>query len=121
MDIQSYIGVILNFLNQQVIPILVSIGFVFFLWNITRYFIIESGNEESRERARGLAVWGLFALALMVAIWGVVAIFVEALGVGSRNNNAPIPDYIEYRDRGTGVGGSGNLDMPPCIDGVDAC
>ena len=96
MDIQAFIGGFLSFLNTAIIPLLVAIAFVVFLWNITRYFIIGGTNEEDREKARSVAMWGIATFVIILSIWGIVNLLISDLGFGG--DVSPItPDYIKSR------------------------
>ncbi len=83
---------ILNFLNNRFIPLLYVLAFLFFLINVFRYFIIGSGNEESREKAKQLAIWGILAFVLLFGIWGFVNILIGVFGVG--DSPVQVPDYM---------------------------
>ncbi len=94
MDLQTLLANILKFLNTTIIPLLMAIAFLVFIWNIARYFIIGGANEESQEKARSLALWGIAAFVVMISLWGIVNLFVNGLGL----KNDPItPDYMELK------------------------
>ena len=70
----------------------VSIGLLGFVYNITRYFIIESGDEEGRTKAKQYALWSIIGFVAVVSIWGLVNLLVESLGVGGPG--VPCIDYL---------------------------
>jgi len=93
MDIQTFLAKILTFINSAVIPFLLALAFLFFLWNAARYFIFESDSEEGRTKASRLAFYGIGAFVFIVSLWGIVNLLVGGLGF---NRNTPItPDYID--------------------------
>jgi len=93
MNIQTFLTNILIFLNKSVIPFLLALAFVVFLWNVVRYFIIGGSNEDSQEKARSLATWGIMAFVIIVSLWGIVNLLVTGFGLGGP---APItPDYMQ--------------------------
>lgn len=93
MNIQRFLLEILQFLNDAVIPFLIAIAFLFFLWNATKYFIIQSDTEEGRRKARQLALWGIIAFVVIVSIWGITNLFVEGLDIDRERDVTP--DFIE--------------------------
>ncbi|KKT56395.1 MAG: hypothetical protein UW81_C0017G0028 [Candidatus Giovannonibacteria bacterium GW2011_GWC2_44_9] len=76
-DILQQTEIILN----RIIPILMIIATIVFLWGVIRY-ITASGEEEKLAEGRRFIVFGLIGLFVMVAIWGVVRALVSQFGVG---------------------------------------
>lgn len=66
---------------NRVIPILMIVATIVFLWGVIRY-ITASGDEEKLTEGRRFIVFGLIGLFLMVAIWGVVRALVSQFVVG---------------------------------------
>lgn len=50
---------------------IMALALVFFLWGVA-IFILNAGNEEKRSEGRQKMFWGIIALAVMIAIWGIV-------------------------------------------------
>lgn len=71
-----------NLLNN-IIPILLIIGTIVFLWGVIMY-LTAGADEERRANARQLMIWGLVGLFVMVAVWGIVNVLVGFFGVGGR-------------------------------------
>ena len=90
--ITDYIYSFLSLLDS-VIYLLFPLAFLFFLVNVVRYFILGGGNEESREKARSFALWGLLALVVLFAIWGIVGLVVNVFNL-SGTDTAIVPDYM---------------------------
>lgn len=63
-------------LNTIIIPLLMVAATVVFLWGLVKY-ITAAGSEEQVADGRRLMMWGLIALAIMVAVWGFVTIFLQ--------------------------------------------
>jgi hypothetical protein len=60
-------------MTRFVIPFLFGLALVMFLVGIIKY--VKGGdNEEAREAGRGLMLFGIIALFVMVAVWGLVKI-----------------------------------------------
>ncbi len=71
MDLNGIVRQIIGSINL-VIPVLITIALVFFLWGILRY-VYKVGNAHSKESDRQIFLWGLLALFCMVSVWGIVA------------------------------------------------
>lgn len=98
MNIQTLLANIITFLNTTVVPFLLVIAFIVFLWGITRYFIIEGSSAESQEKAKSLALWGIMSFAIIVSLWGIVNMIASGLDFGS--NEAITPDYVKMKTGG---------------------
>jgi fumarate reductase subunit D len=68
-------------LVNQIIPILLIIGTIVFLWGVIM-FLTAGADEEKRAGARSLMIYGLIGLFVMVAVWGIVNVLVGFFGVG---------------------------------------
>ncbi len=84
---QGTLDRVANFLNQ-IIPFLVLLATVIFLWGVVRY-ITAGGNEEKTEQGRNLILYGVIGLAVMIGVWGFVNIVLTF--IFSSSNPIPIP------------------------------
>ena len=61
-------------LMQAVVPLLVALAVVSFVYGIIQYFLFPD-NEEKRKAGKTFMFWGIVTLFVMVSIWGLVGIF----------------------------------------------
>ncbi|MFH0755478.1 MAG: hypothetical protein V1910_02315 [bacterium] len=54
------------------IPVIFSLAVVFFIWQVFTYAI--ASKEEDKIKAKNQMIWGIVGIAVMVSIWGLVAI-----------------------------------------------
>lgn len=93
--IQSFIEGLIGFLIIVVLPFLLAVGFLFFVVNAIRYFVIETDDVSKRENAKNLALYGVLAFVLILIFWGIVNLFVGFFGLGNDAQTCiPVPDYI---------------------------
>lgn len=92
MDLQTLLAGFLDFLTGTIIPFLLVIATLMFVWNGIRYFVIGGANEEAQESARSLALWGILAFVFIVSLWGIVTLFSDA--IGGSNSGTLLPDYM---------------------------
>lgn len=119
MDIQTLIKTLTTFLNEKIVPLIFILAFVFFIINVIRFFILGAGDKDARESAKRLALYGITALFIMTAIWGIVRLFSSILGVGI--GTTPItPDYVQ-KNGGTNSGGNSNGNPTPCGSYANPC
>jgi uncharacterized membrane protein YidH (DUF202 family) len=69
-------GVIVN-----LVPLLVGIAVVVFIWGVIRY-VTAGESEEKRANGRNLMIYGIIAIFVIVSIWGLVAILQNLTGTG---------------------------------------
>ncbi len=76
------IGRIINIL----IPIVAALALLYFFWGLAT-FILHSGEDDARKEAKNKMIWGIVALFVIVAIWGLVGFIADALGLGNDVDN----------------------------------
>ena len=81
-DLTSLLGVISNLLNI-IIPILMILATVVFLWGVITY-ITAGGDEEKAATGRAYIIWGVIGLFAMITIWGLVLALVNTFSVGGQ-------------------------------------
>ena len=92
-SLQSYLTNILGFIDGTLIPFLFAIAFLFFVVNVIRFFVAGAGNEDSREKAKSVAIYSIAAFVFLVVFNGLVNLLVGSTGLEGKKQ--PIPDYIE--------------------------
>ncbi|MEK7144349.1 MAG: hypothetical protein AAB794_00585 [Patescibacteria group bacterium] len=73
-DVKSAGQLIVNTINNVLVPVLFAVAFIVFLWGAFDVFILGSNNEEVKEKGKNLMLWGLIGFFVMVSIWGLVNI-----------------------------------------------
>ena len=68
------------------VPILITLALVVFIWGLIRY-ISSGGDEEKRKEARQTMLWGVIIFAVIVSIWGLVALLRSVFGI---DTNLPL-------------------------------
>jgi uncharacterized membrane protein YidH (DUF202 family) len=71
-----------------IIPFLVLLASVLFIWGIVRY-VTAGDNEQRLEEGKRLIMWGIIALAVMIMVWGFVFVLISA--IFGTSNLPPIP------------------------------
>lgn len=73
-DLGGLINTIGELLND-VVPILLLLATVVFIWGVIM-FITAGADEEKRGNARNLMIYGVIALAVILAVWGLARILI---------------------------------------------
>src|SRR3989344_2854780 len=78
-SIETLMSTILSLLNQLV-PILVAIAVVWFLWGVVQ-FVTAGADEEKRKGGRNTMIFGIIAIFVIVSVWGLVNILEGTFGL----------------------------------------
>ena len=106
--VTPYSNGIINLVNGILVPVLMALAFIVFLFGVYMYFIQGAADETSRATGRQFTLWGIIGFVIILSLWGIVNLFMGTLGL-SVGQAPPFPTI------GTGSyvpGGSTNL-FPP--------
>lgn len=80
-------------LIQGLIPIVIGLALLVFLWGVLRYVI--ASDDAGKSQGRTFMLWGIIALFVMVSVWGLVNILRQSLDLNVATPPAPgIPTQI---------------------------
>ncbi|OGJ02207.1 hypothetical protein A3G98_02135 [Candidatus Nomurabacteria bacterium RIFCSPLOWO2_12_FULL_37_8] len=77
---------------SAVVPILIALGVIYFVWGVVTYVI--ASDEEAKKSGRDRIIYGIIGLAVIIAVWGLVAILRNTFGLSNvQNINFPTTPY----------------------------
>ena len=82
-----------SFVSVRIMPILVGLAILAFLYNMIS-FLYNSDNEKQREQFKKYMVNSVFAMFVLVSIWGIVG-----LGTKTLWGSKPIIPQLPTSDR----------------------
>lgn len=62
-------------------PILTGVAVVAFFWFLIRYFLVDADKADKKKDAMKGMMYSLLAIFVMVALWGILAFFGDAIGI----------------------------------------
>ena len=75
-----------------ILPVLIALGVVYFVWGVITYVI--SSDEEAKKAGRDRIIFGIIGLAVIIGLWGLVAILKNTFGLNQvQNINFPTVPY----------------------------
>lgn len=83
--IETFIGKFQNII-RLLIPVAFALALLWFLFGVAKY-VTQGGDEEKRKEARNTMIYGIIALFVMSAVWGLVGVLTDTTGL--RNNTPP--------------------------------
>jgi len=90
-EIILMVVVILNAL----IPVLIGLAVLLFIWGVLRYYISDSSN--TKKEAVKIIGYGIVSIFVMVSLWGLVFVIANSFNLninGSGSGNTLPPKYI---------------------------
>jgi hypothetical protein len=77
VDILCRIGNLLN----KIIPVLLVLGILYFIWGVVQYVIAD--DEEAKSTGRNRMVWGIIGLVVIVGVWALVRYIANYFGLSN--------------------------------------
>ena|SRR3989338_7703671 len=82
-NLNSFLCKIGELLNA-VVPILIALGVVFFVWGVVSYVI--GSDEEAKKKGRDRMIYGIIGLVVIVGMWGLVRLVTNTFGLNNTTN-----------------------------------
>lgn len=105
--LQSFLLNFTTFIGGVLIPFLFGIAFLFFVINAVRFFVLQSSNEDGREKARKLITFSILAFVFLIVFWGIINLLTSSLGLDGATQ--PQSDYMQQNG-----GGNDYMGDDPC-------
>lgn len=88
--IKPYSDSIIDVINSVLVPVLIAIAFIVFLWGVYKYFILGGADEKSRTEGRQFVLWGVIGFVIIFCVWALVNIVIGVFNL-SGGSTAPRP------------------------------
>jgi hypothetical protein len=67
-------------INHFLIGIALSFALIYFMWGVVQY-VLSADSAEERKKSKQVMLWGVFALFIVVSMWGIIAFARKTLGI----------------------------------------
>jgi len=67
--------------NTLLIPFILGIGFLVFVWGMFKFFIVGGANDDAKEQGKSLMVYATLGFVLIIVFWGVVNLVATSTGL----------------------------------------
>ena len=88
-NLASGFGAVINVL----IPAMMALAVLAFFWGLVKY-IASASDEAAKEGGKTLMIWGMIALFIMVALWGILGWVQATLGITGTLTSGTAPVFI---------------------------
>lgn len=89
--LKSYTDTIQQVINVYLVPVLIAIAFLVFIWGVYKYFILGADDEKARETGRSFIMWGILGFVVIFSVWGIVALVGSTLGLSAGVSAPKVP------------------------------
>lgn len=92
-ELAGYTDSVIDFFNEVLIPLILAIAFLVFIWGVFKFFIFGAQDEGARENGKNLMIWGILGFVIIISIVGIVSLLGDATGLndGGEINTPKIP------------------------------
>jgi len=90
-DLDAAYVTIKNIISNIVIPLIIAIAGLYFMWGVVQY-VTAGDSEEKRDSGRSMMVYGIVALFVMISVWGLVNLLADTFGLGNALDPGKIPE-----------------------------
>lgn len=81
-ELGGFISSIINFINEVVIPFILAIGFLVFIWGVFQFFILGGSNDEAKESGKSLIMYAIAGFVIILSFWGIINLVTNGIGFG---------------------------------------
>jgi hypothetical protein len=99
--ITPYSNGLITVVNTILVPFLIAIAFMTFLWGVYKYFILGASNESEGAEGRQFVLWGIIGFVVIICVWGIVNLVMNTFGFSAGTSSPTLPTI-------NGSGSSGN-------------
>ncbi len=86
-QLQTLMSTIILFANNILIPFIIGIGFLVFVWGMFQYFIAGGANDEAKEKGKSLMIYATLGFLLIIVFWGIINLLAQSTGLQSEDLN----------------------------------
>lgn len=88
-DVGNFLGNVLGFIDQVLIPVILGLAFLMFVWGVFKFFILGGSDEEQQTKGRSLMIYAVAGFVLILAFYGIVNVLTDGIGLGNETVDAP--------------------------------
>ncbi len=79
---EDYSEGIIHIINAYLVPVLMAIAFIVFIWGVFKNFIWKGDSGEAHTEGSKFVAWGVIGFVIILSLWALVNIVASTLGLG---------------------------------------
>ena len=87
-EIGTFLGSVLGFIDAVLIPLILGIAFLMFVWGVFKYFILGGADSEKQAEGKSLMFYAIAGFVLILAFYGIINVLTNGLGLSGGENNS---------------------------------
>ncbi len=97
-SVQQLVTYTLAFIQNTLLPFILGIAFLIFVYNAVRFFIIGGATDDGQENGKMLVLYSILAFVVILSFWGIINILTAGIWGNSSEINPDchfkVSDYI---------------------------
>ena len=81
--LQGYATSIIGIINSILVPVLMAVAFITFLFGVYKYFILGADSDTERATGRQFVLWGVIGFVVILSLWALVNIVMGTLNLSA--------------------------------------
>lgn len=75
-NINQFLSDIVSLIDNALIPLLLAVAFITFIYGVFKYFIAGSTSREERQQGRTMVMYSLIGFFILLSAWGIINLLV---------------------------------------------
>jgi Type IV secretion system pilin len=92
---EGFFEAILGFINDVLIPVVLGVAFLVFIWGVFKFFILGGSDSEKQAEGKSLMIYAVAGFVIILSFYGLVNFLTQ--GLGFDNETIVIPNVPEER------------------------
>ncbi len=88
---KGFLASITTFINGVLIPFIIGIGFLVFVWGMFQFFILGGSNDDAKEKGKSLMIYATAGFVIILVFWGIINLLTGATGLNDQTLTVPVP------------------------------
>jgi len=94
-EFANFIANTLSFINDYLVPFVLALAFLAFIWGVFKFFVLGGSDEEKQKEGKSLIIYSLVGFIVILSLYGIISLLVDGLGTGGGTITVPtVPDTI---------------------------
>jgi len=89
--IQGYSNSIINIINGVLVPVLMAVAFIVFLYGVYKYFILNGASDTAHTEGRTFIIYGIVGFVVILSMWGLVGIVASTFSLSPGGHAPAVP------------------------------
>jgi hypothetical protein len=83
-QVASFMTTFLSFISGVLIPVILGLAFLMFVWGVFKFFILGGSDEEAQAKGKSLMIYAVAGFVLILSFYGIVNILTNGIGTGGK-------------------------------------